>query len=323
MQRGLPRKIILTLLLSLACLFIFFIGSCNNGKPEIVVGGGPSGGTFQNFAVELGKLLDQEMIGFQITVKQTGGSVNNLYWVDQGKLDMALVNGEDAFLGQEGQFSTHRPATKNVQALIRLYGTTAQLIVLNNSPYQALNDLKKHRIAIGTNSGSALAAERFFRSVSLWQEITPIYVDYTRGMEELIAGSVDAVWVLAGVPNEAIEVTNRRFPIRLLDLWDEALHSEFFKDYPFYDPVSIPPGTYKRQAKKVITFQSQTLLIANRELNRDFVYRALKILFSEKGLTRMRLEVPVARDLDVKKGLKGGKIPFHPGAVKFLREAFI
>ncbi len=140
-------------------------------------------------------------------------------------------------------------------------------------------------------------------------------------LKELVARSVDAVWMLADVPSDSIEETNRRFPIRLLDLWKVALGSDFFKAYPFYTSNHIPAGTYKWQTQEILTFQNPTLWVANRELDDDFAYRALKILFSEKVLTQMRTELPVARDLDAKKGLGGVVIPLHPDAVKFLRKA--
>lgn len=322
MRPGSSRKTADILLLTLVCLAVWLLGGCENRTPGIVLGGGPSGGTFDNFATEYAKLLTQEMPGTRFTVRQTGGSVDNFNLIDQGRLDMALVNAEDVHLGQAERLAGSAEAGSGVTTLIRLYGTTAQLIVRHDSPYQSLHDLTRHRVAIGSNAGSAIAAERYFRSLGLWDAITPIYVSYTLGMKELEAGSVDAVWVLTGFPNEVIEKTNRRFPIRLLDLWEVTLGSKFFKEYPYYSYITIPAGTYSRQRDKVFTFQVQTLLVANRNLDEDFVYRALKVLFSQDGLARMRRNLPVARDLDVKKGLKSVRLPVHPGARTFLREAF-
>lgn len=306
-----------------ACLFVFTLNGCENDRPVLILGGGHSGSTFQGFATELGRLLNQEIDELQIKVKETAGSLDNLIRVERGKMDMALVNAEDAYLGKAGLLPSNDPATENVQALIRLYGTAVQLVVLENSPYRNLYDLKKHRVAIGgsRNTGSALVAERFFRSVNIWQDIIPIYVNSSMGLKELVDGSVDAVWILGDIPNDSIQKTNQKFPIRLLELWNVALDSHFFRDYPFYSFSHIYAGTYKGQENDIFTFQSPTLWVANRNLDADLVYRALKILFSEKGLAHMRLRVPIARELDAKKGLEGGKITFHPGAVRFLREA--
>ncbi len=104
MRSYLPKSIAPPFWPLLACLFVFISGSCDNEKPDFILGGGPSGGTFHNFAVEPGELLNQEMPEFQIKIKQTASSVDNLTRVDRGKMDMALVNTEDAYLGKAGQF---------------------------------------------------------------------------------------------------------------------------------------------------------------------------------------------------------------------------
>lgn len=311
------------LLFVLVCLFAVLFSACGKGKPILLLGGGHADSTFLSFATELASLLDQEMPELRVKVKETAGSLDNLARVDQGKLDLALVNAEDAYLGTVGFFRDGNPATDRVQALVRLYGTSAQLVVLENSPYRTLEDLRRHRVAVGGSrkTGSALAAERFFGSLELWDDIIPIYVNYSMGLRELAAGSVDAVWILGDFPNEAIRRTNQKTPIRLLELWTLAIRSNFFRDYPFYRFAQIPAGTYERQEEDVFTFQSPTLWVANQSLDAELVYRLLKILFSEKGLAHMRARVPIARELNVGRGLEGGRIPFHPGAVRFLREA--
>lgn len=94
MRRFLPKSIAPTFWLLLACFLFIFLGGCENGKPVLVLGGGRSGGTFQNFAVELGKLLNQEMPELQIKVKQTAGSVDNLTRVDQGKVGISILSSK-------------------------------------------------------------------------------------------------------------------------------------------------------------------------------------------------------------------------------------
>lgn len=322
MKQSLSKHAVL-LLFVLACFVAALLNACEKDKPIMLLGGGHADSTFLSFATEFGSLLDQEIPELQVKVKETAGSLDNLVRVDQGKLDLALVNAEDAYLGTAGFFRGDKPATDRVQALVRLYGTSAQLVVLENSPYRTLDDLRKHRVAVGGSrkTGAALAAERFFDSLKMWDDIVPIYVNYSMGLRELAAGTVDAVWILGAFPNEAIRRANQKTPIRLLELWTFAVRSNFFRDYPFYRFVQIPAGTYERQGEDIFTFQSPTLLVSNQSLDAELAYRVLKILFSEKGLAHMRARVPIARELNVGRGLEGGRIPFHPGAVRFLREA--
>lgn len=312
----------ITLWLPLVLILLALSGGCENRGKKIVLGGGPPGGTAQNFAVALGSLIGQELPEVKLKVKHSAGSVDNLIQVDQGRMTMALVHAEDAYLGDTGRLSKDQPATKNVVALVRLFGSAAQLVVPRNSPFQTPYDLKNIRVAIGNpGSSSAHSAERYFRSQGLWEEIIPIYVSDVRGLRELVDGSVDAVWALTDVPNENIQETNRIMPIRFLDLWEAAAIGDFFQTYPYYSLSSIPAGRYHGQLREIYTIESPILLVANRQLGEDFVYRLLKFLFSDEGLKRMRSMHPAARDMDVLKGAGGVNISYHPGAVKFLNEA--
>lgn len=308
-------------LLSLFFLLILVSG-CENRKLRLSLGGGPIDGTVQDFAIALGDLINQGMPEVHVKVKHSAGSVDNLIQVDQGKMTMALVHAEDAYLGDIGQLSKDQPPTKNVLAVVRLFGSAAQLVVPRNSPFQTPYDLKNIRVAIGNpGSSSAHSAERYFRSLGLWGEIVPIYVSDVRGLRELVDGSVGAVWVLTDVPNEDIQETDRIIPIRFLDLWEVTAIGDFFQTYPYYSLSSIPEGTYNGQEREIYTIESPILLVANRQLDEDFVYHLLKLLFSDMGLERMRSMHPAARDLDVRKGSGGVNISYHPGALKFLNEA--
>jgi hypothetical protein len=278
-------------------LLLLILVGCENQRPTLVLGGGTTDGTAQNFAVALRNLINQGMSEIQVTVKHSAGSVDNLFQVDQAKMTMALVNAEDAYLGDIGQLSKDQPPTKNVLAVVRLFGSAAQLVVSRNSPFQSPHDLKNIRVAIGNpGSSSAHSAERYFRSLDMWEKIVPIYVSDVRGLRELVEGSVSAVWVLSDVPNETVEETNRIKPIRFLDLWEAAAPGGFFQKYPYYSLSSIPAGTYKGQELEIYTIESPILLVANKALDEKIVYRLLKLLFSDAGLEKMRSMHPAATD---------------------------
>lgn len=295
-------------------LFVFF-EACEDKSTQIVLLGGPEGSDYQEFASELSKLLNSKFKDIEISLKTSGGSVENFTKVAQDKMTMALVSAETAY------YESQKTSNNKAVAIVRLFGVAAQLVVAKDSPIKTPYDLTERRISIGNpGSVSAFFAKRFFKEMNIWERIIPIYVSSEMGLDELQKGSVDAVLLVATFPSESITETNRTFPIRLIDLFDVAVSSGFFKAYPYYSIVQIPPGTYKGQKWPITTLQESTLWVANQELDEDFVYRALKILFSDKGLERMRSMLPAASDLDVKKGLKGIKISMHPAAVRFLRQ---
>jgi|GEM_PF-599179 len=307
--------------LGLFLLVILVWLTATRSAEKIRLGGGPEGGTFLVYSNGLAGLLHKELPDARITVSSSGGSVTNLIDVEQGKVAMALAYAGDAYLGSQGKLKNHPVPMTRIRALARLYGSTAQLVVMADSVIKNPENLAGRRVAIGSpGSGASHSAERYFRILGLWEEITPLYLGYNQAMEELVGRRVQAVWQLVGAPSASIVHTSRNYPIRLIDLSELAEQSEFLLKYPFYTSVRIPAGTYKGQTHPVDSFQDNTLLVANTETDPELIKITLHLLFSPAGMQQMTEIHPTGKELDPKKGLMGIQIPMHPAAEEFWRE---
>ena len=288
---------------------------------EVRFGGGPEGGTFIVYVEGLAELLRQELPELQLKVTSSGGSAANLNDIEAGKVALALAYAGDAYLGSQGLLKHHPARLTNVQALGRVYSSTAQLVVLEGSIIKSPEDLVNRRVAIGSSgSGAAHSAERYFRILGIWDEIIPLYIGYDLAMKELTSRGADAVWQLVGAPSASIVNTNRKHPLRLIDLSELAAQSDFLLEYPFYTWASIPAGTYRGQTDPIVSFQDNTLLVTHPDTDSQLIAATLQLLFSSKGMLQMRKVHPIAKDLDVQRGLQGIQIPLHPEAEKFWRE---
>ena len=304
--------------LLLVLLLALMAGSCRPKQAELKLGGGPRGGTFERIAAGLAEILNTKPAGVRVAVIPSGGSVANLLDVQRGDLAMGLVFAGDAYLGRQGLLREDLPPTTGVLALARLYGATTHLMVSRHSSIRTVPELRGRRVAIGSaGSGSAQTARRYFESIGLWESIIPMHEGYAVGMEDLRRGNIDAVWLQVGYPSEYLLEVVKEMPLRLIDLYDSALASDFFSTYPFYTYASIPAGTYRGQEQDILTFQDAALWVAGPALSEEFVYNALQALFSEKEVERMHTIHPAALDFDIAKGLMGVNIPLHPGAERF------
>jgi TRAP transporter TAXI family solute receptor len=181
--------------------------------------------------------------------------------------------------------------------------------------------LVQSRIAVGSpGSSSALSAQRFFTRMGLWDHMTPVFLPTSVGMDELSRGRVEAVWALVGFPDRDIARKSENFPIRLLSLFDAAMTSGFFEKYPFYAAVRLDAGSYNGQEQDILTFQDGVLWMARPEVPMDYIYRALKLLYSANGRRTLALAVPVADELDPVLGRMGVRVPLHPGAQRYWLE---
>jgi TRAP transporter TAXI family solute receptor len=301
----------------LGLLAVLAIG-CRPEIRQLRFGGGPTGGTYQVYAEGLAGLLRQALQGTLVRVERTGGSVDNLIEVQEGKLDMGLVYAGDAYFGARGRLAPGLPPQDRVRGLASVYGAPAHLAVLHQSSIRSVTDLRRRRVAVGNpGSGAAKSAERYFRAIGIWNQIIPVYLGYSMALNDLKLRTVDAVWELVGYPSASLAAAARRQHLRLLDLDRAARAAGFYRKYPFYTPARIPAETYRGQRRDVATFQDTALWVARSGLDKDLVFRSLSAVFSEKGLQRMRGVHPAARDMQKEKGLDGMSIPLHPGARRF------
>lgn len=312
-------KLSFPILLILIIGLFWFLSSTTTKKLKI--GGGPAGGTFILISEGMAELLRESGGGREVDVSPSGGSVANLRYVDSGKVELALVYAGDAYLGKEGLLENEPGRYLAVRALCRVYGSTAQLAVSRSGVIDSVDDLVGRRIAIGSHgSGSAHSAERYFSTLGVWEVMTPLYMGYDLGMKELLAGRAEAVWQLVGAPSASIAETNRRYPLRLLDLAEFGHDTGFFKNYPFYTEKVIERGTYDGQAESVASFQDNTLLVANVETSPELVDLILRVLFSPAGKQTLVSFHPIAKEIEAKSALRGIEIPLHPAAESFWKE---
>ena len=315
-----PSPLVRFVQLVLVLAVLMSAGACQRQSTEWTLGSGPRGGTFENFAASLARITNGSLTGSRLVVQPTGGSVANLIRVQQGELDMGLVFSGDAFLGREGRLERDLAPTTDVLALGRLYGATAHLVVLERSTIRSLEDLKDRRVAIGsTGTGSAQSARRYFQSLGLWNAIIPVHVGYRLAVEDLRHGNLDAVWMQVGFPSEYLLWATRDTRLRFLDLDIEG-QPEFRQAFPFYSPVTIPAGTYRRQDRPVHTFQDAALWVANAGVESVFLTRSLQAVFSDQGLTKIHKAHSAAWDTSREKALQGVSIPLHPAAARFWKE---
>lgn len=287
----------------------------------LAFGGGPTGGTFNYFANGIAIYLSRALPNVEISSEGSGGSGENLRRVHAGQVDFGIVYSGDAYLGRLGELPQDTNKYVNARTLGYLYGAPAQLVVRADAGINSAKDLAGLRVAVGNaGSGAALAAERFFRHMGLWDEIRAEFLGYSPAASAFKDRKIDAFWVLVGYPNASIIEAATQDRIALVNLHNDAEESGFYEAFPFYARVEIPADTYRGQTEPVVTFQDSTFWMAGSGVDEDIVYQSLKIIYSPEGLQHMVTAHSAAREMSVEDGLTGASVPLHPGAYRFWTE---
>ncbi|MFN3981770.1 MAG: TAXI family TRAP transporter solute-binding subunit, partial [Caldilinea sp.] len=202
-----------------------------------------------------------------------------------------------------------------------LYGGVIHLVVTEASGIKTVADLEGKRIAPGNaGSGAALSAERYLRHLGLWDKMSIEYLGYSQAASAMGDGQLDGFWILAAFPNASVTEATTVTKIRLLDTATPGDESGFFEAYPFYAKRNLLGGFYDNVPDDVPSFQDTAIWVAHKDVPDDLVYNAIKAVFSEEGLKRMREAHPAAAEMTIEGGLIGIPVALHPGAYRFWQE---
>ncbi|NJN17187.1 MAG: TAXI family TRAP transporter solute-binding subunit [Oscillochloris sp.] len=284
-------------------------------------GGGPVGGVFQVYADVLSLVINDSLSNVDITAEGTGGSAENLRSVNAGERQFGIVYSGDVALGSQGVLPEDVTVYDQVLPVAPLYGGVAHLVVTVNSGINSVSDLPGKRIALGNaGSGAALSAERYFKALGIYDQVQIEFLGYSQAAAAMGDGQLDGFWVLAGFPNASVTEAATVTDIKLIDIYTPGVEGGFFDQYPFYTQRAVSGGAYPGNDADVPSFQDTALWVANASVPEEVVYNALKSIYVDGGIDRMRESHPSASEMGLDVGITGIANKLHPGAVRFWEE---
>jgi TRAP transporter TAXI family solute receptor len=291
-------------------------------KERIVFGGGPAGGTFQVVANAI-QVYDpiKELPDIRVQAQSSAGSVENLRKTDAGRQQMSVVYSGHVYQGRNGKMKNDPTKYENVMAVSFLYGAPAQLVVKTGSGIKSVKDLEGKKVGVGNAGSGAFAnCELFFTHMGIWDKIERNAMGYNDAAQAFGNNQLDAFWLFVGYPTGAVMMAAQTNDIAMVNLDKDAQESGFYKEYPYFAKVTIPPNTYKGVDYEVNSFQDAALWVANKDVSEEAVYQMLSLIFTDEGLAHMVSQKKTFKSMSIQSGPTGVVTPFHPGAEKFWKE---
>jgi TRAP transporter TAXI family solute receptor len=208
---------------------------------------------------------------------------------------------------------------ENLRALFPMYETSFQVAALRKSGLHSLADLDGKKVGVGPAKGPA---EGFFRAAADAAHIKPVIVngDPAALSRLVLNGEIDALWQGAVVPIPSlVEVANQADAI-VFGL-SEAEVAAVLGKLPALSATTIPPGTYKGQTAEIKSFSAWNFVVANKDLPADTAYAITKAVLSAADPKSQIY--PTAAGTRAANAANDRILPFHPGAMRFYREAGI
>src|SRR5258708_1524640 len=314
MRRG--ARMLLTMM---GGLILAATAAAQTRTTEVVLGTATPGGGFPLYGAGLVETVHEADPALVVTPRNTKGSTENVPLLEEGKLDIALVQGEVAYEALSG---IGRPPAP-LKIIAAMYSTPGMFVVRADSPYRTIADLRGKPVACGARgSGLVILARYVLDGIGLDQDkdFAAIYLDRAGdGPAMVLDGRAAALWGGGiGWPGFAA-VANSPAGARFIAPSAEE-PPRIRAKHPFLKPLTVPAGSYPGQGAAIESVGSWSFILARPTLDDDVAYALARALHRGEGdfakrLAQARETTPVntvaaAPRLDL----------IHPGVLRYLRE---
>lgn len=323
--------VILSVVLVFAMLFMTACGDKPAADPEagnnvaagdlssikINVGTGGSTGTYYGFCNVISSLL-KEKTGAQLMINSSGASKANILDVDDGIVDMAIVQNDVMDYAYNGtSLFADVGAIKSFSTLGAAYAEVCQIVAKADSGIKTVADLKGKKVSVGdSGSGVEFNAQQILGAYDItFEDIDKQNLSFQASADALKDGKIDAFFCTAGAPTVAITDLSTTTGIVLVEIDEEHL-AKLQSEYGFYAAYNVPAGTYNGVDADVTTVAVKATFIVSNELDEETVYQLTKAIYENKD----EYSHEKASEMSLEYAVSSISVPFHPGAERYYKE---
>lgn len=303
----------------LSLIIALSLVACDSQQPNesgsLTFSTGSNTGTYYSLGNALGNKVN-DSTETQITVISSNGSQANIEALLAGEADIAFVQSDVMAYSYNGtRFFAETGAVTNISTVAAMYMEEVQLVTLDPS-IKSVADLAGKRVSVGAN-GSGV----YYNSMDILgiydlteDDIIPSFYDFSKTIETLQKGEIDAGFIVAGVPTNAITSLAETNDIYLVSLDDEHINA-LIAEYPYYIKNIIGSEVYGTN-EDVTTVGIRAVIIANDSASDDDIYNFISAIFDNLDT----LDHDKAKEMSLDFAASASDIPYHPGAVRYFKE---
>jgi len=293
--------------------------AAQQNRISITTGG--TGGVYYPLGGGMANILSKYVPGLSVTAEVTGGSVDNLKLIQQGKSEIGFSMVDAAWDGFKGQ-DKFKDAPVAARTLMVLYPNRMQVVTVEGTGITKLSDLKGKRVSTGSpGSGVEVMTLRVLEAIGIdpKKDIKQERLGAAESVNAIKDKKIDAFFWVGGVPTAALTdlAATPGTKIRLLD-HSEAISAMNAKYGPLYVKGIIPANAYAGQDKPVENIDVWNILLTSDKMSNEMAYNVVKTLMEKKPeLVAVHKE---ASNIDIRYQALGSPLPWHPGAKKYFEE---
>lgn len=301
-------------------------GDGGNGDGDFVTdltfGTGSTAGVYFPLGTEYANYFEEGIEGVTVNAIETDASVDNLGRIFQGDMQLGLTQNNtfaEAVTGT-GQFADLGFTVDNAGWIGQLYPEAAQVITLESSGYESIEDLAGQRIAIGApGSGTRAVAEAILTAHGIEEgDFEAFEEGFSDARQLLQDGNLDASIEILGVPAASLSELAATQDVKLLPI-EPSVAEQIAADPELnFEAYTIPADAYDFVDEDVSTVSVFAVLAASTDqVSQEVGYEITRIVYEEAD----RISLAQGGLINIDDALLGrGDIPLHPGAQQYFEE---
>lgn len=319
-----------TLLSFLLLFIILFVASCVDPRDRVEgqlndekqvqyinLATGQPDSTHHLWGLELGNILNSNNSSIRITAVETGGALDNIRQLRDGKTELAVTRNDLAYHAYNGASMFKNDEVDEITGIAALYPEAIICIVNNNVGINSIADLEGKIVAVGTpGSETETFAQIILAAHGLTYENMEVeFLSHHESIARLENRYIDAVFLIEETPSPSVAEIIEEQALKIISLEDNVI--EFLlNEYPYFIPHTIKTGTHTSQYGNIKTLAVKSILAVRADMDSQVVYQLTRVLFQETDkLENDRL----LNSLTLESAKEGMSIPLHPGAKKYYK----
>ena len=306
------------IMLSILFLALIFTGSAIAKTTFISIGTGGTGGIYYPYGGGVAEIWSKNVKGVKAVAEVTGASVENVKLAHKGETVIGEVMGDVAVAGYNG-LSKFKGKKHNILSMAIMYPNLLQVVALKKSGITNIDQVQGKNISTGSpGSGTNFMAEAVLKALDIPKtSFKDSRLSFTESANALRDGTIKVgVWSVGPGTSSILDLSTTH-DINILSFTPEQT-KKILASKTTYAGVELAGGIYRGVDKAVPTIGVWNVMICQKSLDTDLVYKLVKALF-ENNAYLMKIH-PSAAYTTPENTVKYSSIPLHPGTIKYLKE---
>lgn len=302
--------------------------ACVPGVPRaqvIAIASAPQGSIMYNASVAIAKVVNDKL-NIPTRVQPTAGPSTFIPSMNLGEIEFGLINVDEVVTAFKGEDAFAGKPNPNLRIIAVMFQLAIGVVVPADSPAKTLQDLKGMRMPsdyAGQTSNrkvqDAVLATGGLSTADMKR--VPVANNF-QGVEALAAGRVDAATIAPGVAQvqKAHIDLSSRGGIRFLSINATPDGIEAMRRLLRSNPLIVQPAPqFPGIVGPTTVMAYNVFLVTNGKLADDVAYGVAKALHENRD--ELVKASPALNRFDPKRMVDPIDVTYHPGAVRFYREA--